>query len=60
MRLPILTYHDLDEVRSPVTVAPSTFRQHMARLRAAGYTHSRSPRRLPGSAIQESTAASWP
>jgi peptidoglycan/xylan/chitin deacetylase (PgdA/CDA1 family) len=37
-RLPILTYHNLDETGSPVSVAPATFRSHLARLRAAGCT----------------------
>lgn len=37
MRLPILTYHSLDNSGSPVSVAPATFRRQLARLRGAGY-----------------------
>ncbi|MGH2460605.1 MAG: polysaccharide deacetylase family protein [Chloroflexota bacterium] len=37
MRIPILTYHNLDTADSPVSVSPPTFARHLARLRAAGY-----------------------
>jgi len=37
VRLPILTYHSFDESGSPISVAPATFRRHLARLHAAGY-----------------------
>jgi peptidoglycan/xylan/chitin deacetylase (PgdA/CDA1 family) len=37
MRLPILTYHSLDDTGSVVSVSPAMFRRHLARLRAAGY-----------------------
>lgn len=37
MRLPILTYHQLTETPSAVSVAPAAFRRHLARLAAAGY-----------------------
>src|SRR5439155_10707754 len=38
MRLPILTYHSLDESGSPVSVRPLMLRRHLASLHAAGYT----------------------
>ncbi len=37
MRLPILTYHSLDETGSLVSVSPAMFERHLARLHAAGY-----------------------
>jgi peptidoglycan/xylan/chitin deacetylase (PgdA/CDA1 family) len=37
MRIPILTYHDLDEASSPVSVSPAIFERHLIRLRTAGY-----------------------
>lgn len=37
MRIPILTYHNLDVAGSPVSVSPTTFERHLVRLRAAGY-----------------------
>lgn len=36
-RVPILTYHSLDESGSVVSVRPSTFRRHMELLRERGY-----------------------
>jgi peptidoglycan/xylan/chitin deacetylase (PgdA/CDA1 family) len=37
MKLPILTYHSLDETGSPVSVPVDIFERHLSRLRAAGY-----------------------
>ena len=37
VRIAILTYHSLDESGSPVSIAPRTFEQHLARLRDTGY-----------------------
>jgi peptidoglycan/xylan/chitin deacetylase (PgdA/CDA1 family) len=37
MRLPILTYHSLDESGSPVSVPVEAFERHLSRLRSAGY-----------------------
>lgn len=38
MKVPILTYHSLDESGSPVSVSPSRFRHHLDALGAAGWT----------------------
>ena len=37
MRIPILTYHDLDQAGSPVSVSPARFERHLNRLQSAGY-----------------------
>ena len=36
-RLPVLTYHTLDQVRSPISVSPSAFASTMRRLAHAGW-----------------------
>jgi peptidoglycan/xylan/chitin deacetylase (PgdA/CDA1 family) len=37
MRIPILTYHSIDETGSPVAVSPVMFHRQMTRLHEAGY-----------------------
>jgi peptidoglycan/xylan/chitin deacetylase (PgdA/CDA1 family) len=47
-RLPILTYHSLDDSGSPISISPVTFREQMARLHDQGWRTLRPDEVLAG------------
>ncbi len=52
-RLPILTYHSLDDSSSPISIAPARFRSQMEYLRAMGWRTRRLNELLAGRARGE-------